>query len=922
LRAAGKTVPIGSRAFEIIEKLAGSAGQFVGKDELVAHVWRGAIVDENTLRVHIHAIRKALGSDRTLLKTDAGRGYRLLGPWSVKQDDSRPPESQQFASLQARGQPARTNVPAATSDVVGRSASLRLVKDLISAFRVVTLAGPGGIGKTTLALELARDLLDEFNHSVFFVELSPLSESRLVPLTVARALGLSVDGKELPVEDVARAIGSSKVLLVLDNCEHLIDATARLAETIVRWCPHASILVTSREVMKIDGERVYRLPPLEVPESHHAHPEHLLECSAVELFVKRTQSLSDGFTLNTGNSAAVATICRHLDGIPLAIEFAAGRTATLGVQQVVGDLRDRLGLLASRRRTAVPRHKTLRAVLDWSYDLLSPPEQKFLRSLAVFSGPFNLDDAGAIAAPLEAADWLSGLVDKSLVASEMRDSTTLYRLLDTTRTYALEKLKECDELGTVGRLHAQYHRDLFERIEPEWQTRITEELRADYAWRLDNLRAAIAWAFSEEHTAPVGVAMANAAIPLWMHLSLFDECRNYLRQALLRTTAVNALPPERQMRLYAAYGIASLYSGGDPTIAESACEQALNIADRIGDVDQQLRCLWGLWLVRRGSLDLARRFLAMAVKPVDEIVGHRMMATSLHVRGNQSEARPHVDAIVANPTILAADPKRFRFLVTERPVSQEPGLARVLWAQGCPDQAMRLVRESIETVKAASHANSLCHFVALAGCLVTLWAGHLDEAKQYIALLSDQSNRYGLVLWNGWSLGYRGMFALQVGNAAEGVDFLRAAVDELRALHEWRGYVFFPLCQATALGRLGRVEEALDLIDSSLDSLDTLTEGWMHPELLRAKGDLLLLQKTSSAQDHAERLFNEALEEARHQGALAWQLRAATSLARLLQGRDRRADARKVLQPIYDQYQEGFDTYDVTSANALLKDLN
>lgn len=918
LRAHGKPVPIGSRAFEIVERLAAAAGQFVGKDELVAHVWRGLTVDENTLRVHIHAIRKALGPDRSLLKTDAGRGYRLLGPWAVKEDQDQPATANSSLSLPRSGQSAPTNLPAAVSDVVGRSAAVLAIKNLATAFRVVTLTGPGGIGKTTVALELARDLLDAFGGSVFFVELSPLSDPDLVPSTIARALGLGADGKRLPPEDVARAIGASKLLLVLDNCEHLIDATARLAEIIVRQCPHASILATSREVMKIEGEGVFRLSPLDVPESTGAVPAQLLESSAVELFVGRTRALNDRFALNASNSPAVATICQRLDGIPLAIEFAAGRAATLGVQQVVADLLDRLSSLASQRRAPVPRHKTLRAVLDWSYDLLSQSEQQNFRALGVFAGLFTLNDARSIAPSQEPADWLSGLVDKSLVVAEIRDTVALYRLLDTTRTYALDKLREHGEFEAANRAHAERYRDVFQQAESEWQIRTTGDLHTDYAWRLDNLRAALAWGLPDQRATALGLGVATAAIPLWMHLSLFDECRSTLGRALSSHTLVDTMPPERQMRLHAAYGIASLYSGGNPADAEAACERALEIAEGIGDVDYQLRCLWGLWLVRRGSIDLARRFLSLATGPVDELVGHRMMATSHHVQGFQNEARPHVDFIRANPNLLAADPTRFRFLVTERPVSEEPGLARILWAQGCPDQAMQLVRQSVEAATAAGHANSLCHFLSLAGCLVTLWAGHLDEARRYNTILSDQSTKFVLPLWRSWSRGYQGIIALQTGDAAIGAELLRLAIDELRGLHEWRGYAFFPIYRAIALGRLQRLDEALASINASIENADHRDEGWMHPELLRAKGDLLVLRDPSDADGAAEGCFRAAIEEAHEQGALAWQLRAATSLARLLHDRGLQAEARDALQPVYGRFTEGFATADVASARALL----
>lgn len=920
LRAGGRPVPIGSRAFEIIEKLAQSAGQFVSKDELVAHVWRGAVVDENTLRVHIHAIRKALGPDKALLKTAAGRGYRLLGLWTTAQETSHSIEFEDSRSIPANSPYNRSNLPAATSHMIGRESSIRILNDLVTAFRVVTLAGPGGIGKTTVALEVARDLINEFDGSVFLIELGSLSDPDLLPATVARAIGLVVDEKQVAVDEVARAIGAARLLLVLDNCEHLVDAVARLVDLIVRQCPSASILVTSREVLKIDGERVYRLPPLEVPDADDESLKHLSECSAVELFVRRTQSLDDRFYLSTSNSTAVATICRHLDGIPLAIEFAAGRAATLGVSHVVADLQDRFRSLTSGRRTAIPRHKTLRAVLDWSYDLLSTPEQAFLRSLGVFAGLFTLEDASVVACQADPADWLSGLVDKSLVVAEIRSATTLYRLLDTTRSYAHEKLKEHDELEGACRAHATHYKDLFERIEPEWQARPIADLHADHAWRLDNLRGAVSWAFAQERAVATGVALATAAIPLWMHLSLFDECRRYLEQAQA-TTAAAAMKPERQMRLHAAYGVAALYSGGDPAEAEAACERALHIAESIGDVDHQLRALWGLWLVRRGSLNLARRFLEMAVRPVDHVVGHRMVATSLHVQGYQREARPHVDYIRANPTVIMADPARFHFLVTERPMSQEPGLARILWAQGCADQAMELVRQSVAAATTAGHANSFCHFLALAGCLVSVWAGYLGEANRYVDLLSEQSDKFALPLWRSWSRGYRGMLSVQQDDAAGGAEHLGIALEELKALHEWRGYVHFLLERAIALGRLGLVDGGLALVEGALQRNDIM-EGWMHPELLRVKGDLLVIR--GGPRDHvdAETCFREAMAEASRQGALAWEMRAATSLARLSAAAGQPDVARQMLQSVYDRFAEGFETADLRSARSLLETLN
>ena len=279
---------------------------------------------------------------------------------------------------------------------MGRSAALQQMRDLVSAYRVVTLTGPGGIGKTTLALKLARDVVGEFQDGLWLVELASLSDPTLVPSTIASTLGLKLGNEEITAEAVARTVGGRHLLLLLDNCEHLIDAVAILAETFVRLCPRTTILATSREVFRIEGEYVYRVPPLDVPPPGQQQAENILDHSAVDLFITRTRALGSDVASQPDNLAAIATICRHLDGIPLAIEFAAARAAALGIEQVAASLGDRFALLTSGRRNAVPRHRTLRAVLDWSYELLPEPERLLLRRLAVFSAGFTIDAATAV----------------------------------------------------------------------------------------------------------------------------------------------------------------------------------------------------------------------------------------------------------------------------------------------------------------------------------------------------------------------------------------------------------------------------------------------------------------------------------------------------------------------------------------------
>ncbi|HUD57998.1 MAG TPA: winged helix-turn-helix domain-containing protein [Acetobacteraceae bacterium] len=421
LLADGLAVPIGSRAFDILIALVEAGGRLVTKDELLRSVWSGTVVEEHNLQFQISTLRKALGPDRDFIKTISGRGYRFVADIIDPAAPEEAPSSVSAALLARR--PDRfplTNLPAPMSELVGLDAAVQQVQELLTERRAVTLTGPGGIGKTTLALEAARRMFPAFNGDVWLVELASLSDPDLVPSTVARAIGLKLASGEISSEAAARAIGERKLLLVLDNCEHVIDAAASLAEAVVRLCPAASVLATSRETLRIAGEYIFQVPALHVPPPHQDGPDLVLRHSAAQLFVARAQALRSDFSPNDEGLSAIAAICRHLDGIPLAIEFAAARAAALGVQQVASGLEDRFRLLTAGRRPALPRHQTLRATLDWSYDLLSDAERRLLRRLAIFPSGFTLDAATAILHDIADAVssvvvGIANLVAKSLV---------------------------------------------------------------------------------------------------------------------------------------------------------------------------------------------------------------------------------------------------------------------------------------------------------------------------------------------------------------------------------------------------------------------------------------------------------------------------------------------------------------------------
>src|SRR4030095_11123952 len=385
LLAGGRPVELGGRAFDTLLALIDARGSGLGKDELMSSVWPDRVVEENNLPAQISVLRKAFGTDRDLIRTVAGRGYQFTG------------EIRATAATGAGPPPPRTtNLPEAVSELIGREAELAEVTALVTDHRLVSLVGAGGIGKTRLGLEVARNLLLRFPDGVFVAELGPVSSPELVPATVASALGLTHIAGTALREGVAGALGTKKLLLLIDNCEHVIEAATGMAEVLLRATRGVALLATSREPLRVSGEYVYRVPPLDVPAEDNRDVQDVFRHGAVRLFVSRAHAAEPRYVAEGRVAAATAGICRRLDGIPLAIELAANRVVAFGVDGVAARLDDRLRLLTGGSRT-LARQQTMRATLDWSYELLCESERVVFRRLGIFVGPFKLDAASAVA---------------------------------------------------------------------------------------------------------------------------------------------------------------------------------------------------------------------------------------------------------------------------------------------------------------------------------------------------------------------------------------------------------------------------------------------------------------------------------------------------------------------------------------------
>ena len=751
LRSRGTPVALGNRAFEIVEVLVRARGQLVAKDDLMERIWPGAIVGENTLQVHISAVRKALGSDRGMLKTSHGRGYRLAGSWTVQHSEAiEAPPIPQPPPPSAERPP--TNLPAIASQLVGRTTAVQRVHDLVSAYRVVTLTGPGGIGKTALALKAAGDLLIDFEHGAWLVELASLSDEALAPSAVAGVLELKLGGERVTAESLAGGIGDRHLLLVLDNCEHLIETVATLTEVIVRLCPRVTVLATSRDVMRIQDESVYRVPALEVPDPGQEAADTILSHSAAELFVIRTKALDTDFSPQPEDLTSIAEICRHLDGIPLAIEFAAARAAFVGTEQVAAGLRDRFALLSSGRRTTVPRHRTLRAALDWSYELLSAEEQRLLRHLAVFPAGFTFEAGQAVGGVGRVGpsivEELSNLVSKSLCERVNSTGQTRWRLLETIRAYALGKLAENGEYSGAARSHAKYFRDLVCPVAADSKAWLSHDDVARCSRELDNVRAALDWAFSPEGDAETGAQLTAAFAPIWQALSLVGECRDRIERMSAALPPNTDLKQAGEWRMWIAYSHSLAMTLAPIERSRAAVKRAMDLTKGANDADLQAGLLFVQWSVEftsgaHGDALIAARQLATVTSRGDDamrLAGDRILGASLLFAGKLARAQDHLQRVVDlytpssgghHSTLFRRDP---RVLARVR-------LARVLSLRGYVDRAYAEARSAFEVAQSSGAGITVCWVVHDALCPIALMAGDLAATEASIAIMSDWATR-------------------------------------------------------------------------------------------------------------------------------------------------------------------------------------
>jgi predicted ATPase/DNA-binding winged helix-turn-helix (wHTH) protein len=922
LKKANQVLPLGGRAYDILIALLEKAGEVVAKAELIAKAWPDVTVEEGSLRVHLSALRKALGDGQfgnKYIASTQGHGYSFIAPVT------RLPADRNSGNASA----GTSNLPPALGRMIGREDIVLQIQGwLRTEQRLITILGAGGIGKTTLALSAGHAASADFSGVACFVDLSTVSDKEHLIGAIASAVGLYSQLAD-PKQALLNFLRSRRALIILDSCEHLIEEAAEIAGTIFQNTSGIYILATSREALHVPGERVLGLGPLDCPpERPGLTASEVLAYPAARLFVERVGVRRSDFSLSDDEAPMVGEICRKLDGIALAIELAAGRAAIFGVRNTVARLGSRLDLLKFGRRTANPRHQTLIAALDWSHDHLSEIERILLRRVAIFIGHFTLEAALAVAeeagtdeSGISAA--LGNLVNKSLIGVWTSSRGPRYRLLDTTRAYALEKLATSGERDSIAGRHASFSIQMLESYPVNlFDLECTEAAASAVRDHLGNIRAALEWSFGPNGDDVKAVRLAAAASHLLLAMSLLLECRTWMEKAIGRMTP--DCDPRHQMKIQAALALSLMYAEGNSERVREAFHTALNFAQRYEDPRLHLSLLSGMSMYLHGTVDaagtyeLALRSVAAARKtgsPDDAAIADSMLGAAYCLRSDQPRAQEHLKrSLHGLPHLRRFNASQYLFDFRSSSLSV---LTHSLFFSGNLDQAVHYAKLNIEEAARSGHPIGLCRALT-SPMRFYFWVDDLEQVERCLSKLEHIAERHSLAPARAVALGLRGRYLVRVGRIADGIQLLQESLEKL-AIHRYEVLTSDLISELTVgLAKQNARLEAMALVDRSIAAVVKAKKPLHLPAFFLAKATAFASGEAPEGL-LAEEFFAKAMVQARQESALPFELRAGLELAHIWIGRGEVQRAHDLISPLYSRFSEGLTTPDLVLARRILE---
>ena len=859
-------IQLGPQALALLTILLENPGTLIPKREIFLRIWPAADVAESNLRVQVGRLRSALGDDPyspRFVHTTAGLGYRFIAPVTEQGVEFAPDA-------------------APRSGPIGRGDVVRDLLDCLPEQRLLTLVGPGGIGKTTVARELLVNAHRQTGIETAILELDALQDPSHITAAIASTFGLTSDAPT--PASIAAAIRPRSILFLIDNCEHLIADVSKCIETLVHATTRLIIVATSREPLRVEGERVYRLPPLDFPTSTSPlSSNEAIQYPAVELFVVRSMERDPKFAFNDEVTPHISRICSHLDGVPLAIELAAARVNAFAPEALANRLEDRLALLNMNRQSAYARHQTLLATLDWSHDLLSGSEQLALRRLSVFPGEFCLPSALALLQPdmagQMALDSVAELVAKSLLVSTSRPGQPRYKLLQTTRAYALSKLEAAGEVQSSLRSMASFTATHLLTALSAWETMETSAWLEAHAWRLGMIRASLDWSLGDGGDLQAALALTENSAPFWFALSLASDYRRYLETVLGH--AEIPLPSIRRIKLQITLASAIFNISGPAPEVRDIAENALQQARSLGSPELELRALYRLARERysRGlyqeAVGFVEQFGATARRHDNSgslPIYHRMLSVGLHALGDHQAARQHAErALQDRPS--AGQSMHKGLYEYEHNVAAHAHYARILWVLGLPADAARSAADGVQHALRSASAAHVCSALANSACLVAFWNGDQAAQETYVSMMEIYAEKMLSSHWRQLGRAYRGIIDLKSMTDANEIATTLAEIHRHCA-------------NSHQLDTLVTMEPRL-VTTAAVSRATAGNSPWSAPEVLRAYGLQLLVTSGRAAHYQVESVFENALALARSQSAIGWETRIVTEQALL---RDARGD--------------------------------